>query len=287
MRGVFGLCDGKPNPHHDLGFKIHKAGVKQLDALARKSGDASFHFLTYNDLMCLLSWDTSFNDRFSHFSSMLAQTTGTPIGGSCSAQVACLTLLLLETKLRTLHPDFPPVLRYRDNFLVIPDSPDSVSGYNIERVQQVLSEISGMELTVEGAGQSLDFLECTLSISEGIPGVSLKQPVFSGYAGMSSPTSPAKLLDVFSPNTPRMLRSLVPNLVKKAAHYRLPATGTQFAHNISTIARTFLAKGYPINWWKHSLLRKASSLDLQGPARAGIKLAMTSPQPAVNEGPTM
>ena len=84
-----------------------------------------------------------------------------------------------------------------------------------------------------------------------------------------------------------MLRSLVPNLVKKAAHYRLPATGTQFAHNISTIARTFLAKGYPINWWKHSLLRKASSLDLQGPARAGIKLAMTSPQPAVNEGPTM
>ena len=157
--------DDKPKPHHDLGFKVHKAGVKQLDALARKSNDASFHFLTYNDLMCLLCWDSSFNDRFSHFSSVLAQTTGTPIGGSCSAQVACLTLLLLENELPALHPTFPPVLRYRDNFLVIPGPPDRVNGYNLERVQQVLSEISGMELTVEGSGQSLDFLECTLTLT--------------------------------------------------------------------------------------------------------------------------
>ena len=281
------FCAGKPKPHHDLGFKIHKSGVKQLDAITRKSGDAGFHFMTYNDLMCLLCWDSSFNDRFSHYSSVLAQTTGTPIGGSCSAQVACLTLLLLETKLHQLHPDFPPVLRYRDNFLVIPDPPEKVNGYTIERIQRTLSEISGMELTVEGSGHSLDFLECTLSLPNGTPSVSMKRPVFQGYAGMSSPPSPAKLLDVFSPNTPRMLRSLVPNLVKKAAHYRLPATGTSFAHNISIIARTFLAKGYPVCWWKHCLFRKASSLDLLGPARAGVQTAMSSSQPTVNHGSTM
>ena len=100
-------CADKPKPHHDLGFKIHKAGVKQLDALARKSNDASFHFLTYNDLMCLLCCDSSFDDRFSHFSSVLAQTTGTPVGGSCSAQVACLTLLLLENQCPSPTPHVP------------------------------------------------------------------------------------------------------------------------------------------------------------------------------------
>ena len=36
-------------------------------------------------------------------------------------------------------------------------------------------------------------------------------------------------MDVFSPNTPRMLRSLVPNLVKKVAQYRLPTTEVSFA----------------------------------------------------------
>ena len=93
-----------------------------------------------------------------HFSSVLAQTTGTPIGGGCSAQVGCLTLLLLENKLPQLHCNFPPVLRYPNNFLVIPDPPNKVGHYTIERLQQTLSEISGMELTVEGSGHSLDFL---------------------------------------------------------------------------------------------------------------------------------
>ena len=117
--------------------------------------------------------------------------------------------------------------------------------------------------------------------------MSLKRPVLHKSVGMSSPPSPAKLLDLFSPNTPRMLRSLVPNLVKKAAHYRLPATGVQFANNISTIVKTFVAKGYPTCWWKTCLLRKASSLDLLGPARAGINMAMHPSQPMVPNGSTM
>ena len=58
----------KPKPHHDPAFKIHKSGVQQLDAITRKSGDTSFHSMTCNDLMCLLCWDSSFNDRLFHYS---------------------------------------------------------------------------------------------------------------------------------------------------------------------------------------------------------------------------
>ena len=115
----------------------------------------------------------------------------------------------------------------------------------------------------------------------------MKRPVFQGYAGMSSPPSPARLLDVFSPNTPHMLRSLVPNFLKKAAHYWLPATGTSFAHNVSITARTFLTKRYPACWWKACLYRKAYSLDLLGPAPAGVQTAMSSSQPTVNDGSTI
>ena len=129
---------------------------------------------------------------------------------------------------------------------------------------------------MEGSGCSLDFLKCTLSHPDGTPSVSLKRPVFQGYAGLPSPPLQAKLLNMFSPNTPRMLRLLVPNLVKKAAHYRLPATGTSFAHNVSIIARTFLTKGYPMCWWKHCMFRKACSLDLLGPAHAGAQITMSS-----------
>ena len=84
---------------------------------------------------------------------------------------------------------FPPVLRYRDNFLVIPDPPNNVNGYNLERVQQVLSEISGKELTVEGSRRSLDFLECTLTLSEGAPGVYLKRPIFQVCRHVFTPLS--------------------------------------------------------------------------------------------------
>ena len=264
------LCETKPKPHTDLGFHIPKAGVKQLDHVARKSQDPAFNFLSRADLMCLLHWDSQFNDRFCHFSSVVAQTTGTPIGGSCSAQVACLTLLLLEERLPVENPCFPPLLRYRDNFLVIPDVNNKPNGYNVDRVISVLSEIIGMCLTNEGSGESLDFLESTLSLSDGAPGISLKRPVMQYSVGMSSPPSPMKLLDPFSPNARRMLRSRVPNLVKKAAHYRLPVSGNHFAKNISTIANTLRAKGYPSSWWRPHLLRKASDLDLCGPAMAGL-----------------
>ena len=66
-----------------------------------------------------------------------------------------------------------------------------------------------------------------------------------------------------------MLLSLVPNLLKKAAHYQLPATGTSYAHNVSIIARTFLTKRYSVCWWKNCCTAKPTlwicwALHLQG-----------------------
>ena len=155
---------------------------------------------------------------------------------------------------------------------MIPDVNNKPNGYNVDRVISVLSEIIGMCLTNEGSGESLDFLEITLSLRDGAPGISLKRPVMQYSVGMSSPPSPMKLLDPFSPNARRMLRSLVPNLVKKAAHYRLPVSGNHFAKNISTIANTLRAKGYPSSCRRPHLLRKASDLDLCGPAMAGLSM---------------
>ena len=78
--------------------------------------------------------------------------------------------------------------------------------------------------------------------------------------------------------------------LSQRALLRMPRRCTQRdlrTHNVSIIARTFLAKGYPVCWWKHCLFRKASSLDLLGPARAGVQTAMSSTQPTVNHGSTM
>ena len=192
-----------------FGLSYPWAGILQLDHIARRSQDFAYSFLDASDLMCLLHWDSQFNDRFCCFSSVIAQTTGTLIGGSCSAQVACLTFALA----RGTHPCgtsiLSPLLHYRGGFLVILDPDDKPNGYNIDRIMSVLSQISGMQLTNEGSGESLDFLESTLCLGQGVPCVSLKRPVLKYSVGMSSPPSPLNLLDPFSPNNQRMLRSLM------------------------------------------------------------------------------
>ena len=144
--------------------------------------------------------------------------------------------ILLEIKLRQLHTNFPLVLRYRDYFQVTPDPQDKFNGYTVERIEQTLSEISGMELTV-GSGRSLDFLECTLSLPDGTPSVPVKRPVFHGYARMSSPPFEAGLLDVLSPNTPRMLLSRCAGPCacgRPNSYVLLTAHGLQWFDNVGT-----------------------------------------------------
>ena len=66
----------------------------------------------------------------------------------------------------------------------------------------------------------LDFLEANLFVSSSRDvEISVKPPVFHCSPGASHPASQQRMLDHFSPNTPPMLASFVPNQVLKAMHY--------------------------------------------------------------------
>ena len=57
---------------------------------------AHFLKLAYTDVARLLAWDLYINDVFLCLSSVIAQGPGVPMGGSCSAQEASLTLIKRE-----------------------------------------------------------------------------------------------------------------------------------------------------------------------------------------------
>ena len=97
----------------DLVFHIHKNSDKSLDHAA-PSRSQSYHQVPLNDLIAFVHWDLLFNDRLVNFSSIFAQQTGCPMGGSCSAQYAGIVLNYLERSVDwTL---LPPIVRYRDNY---------------------------------------------------------------------------------------------------------------------------------------------------------------------------
>ena len=116
----------------------------------------------------------------------------------------------------------PPMIRYRDNFLVLllkhmsHLQPESI----VQGVSDALSEVLGMNLTVEGVSTALPFLEANLFVSSsGTAEMSVKPPTFATHPGDSHPPSHRRMLDAFSPNTQSMLSSFVPNQVLKAFHY--------------------------------------------------------------------
>ena len=110
------LCRNKQGTPKDFVFFLHKSGDKQLDHVARpRETDAYFSF-TLNDLLAFIQWDLCFNDRLVSFSSVFSQTTGCPMGGSCSAQYASRVLNYLERGVD--WSTLPPICRYRDNYLL-------------------------------------------------------------------------------------------------------------------------------------------------------------------------
>ena len=193
------LCRDRKVKTLELCFCIHTAGVHALDLIARKQGDFAFRYYTFQDIKALVSWECTFNDIFAHFSSILRQTTKTPIRGTCSAQATSLALPFLERNLHASHPHLPPVLRHRDNFLAC--VPKSATCDSVESLRKVLADTIAMELTVENTGQCLHFLESTLTLCGNSPQVSTKAPMFKHSQGMSSPPTHLKLLNRWTPTT--------------------------------------------------------------------------------------
>ena len=113
-----------------------------------------------------MSFDTRIGDLFVFLSSVVAQNTGIPIGGSCSAQLASLVLIFREIR-STLHHILSDALwiRYRDNFLflVFKYLHAEQNELLVQELQEALSAMTSMQITVEQQGQALKFLECWLT----------------------------------------------------------------------------------------------------------------------------
>ena len=81
-----------------------------------------------------------FNDTFVMCWSIFAQALGTAIGGSTSAQYASMVVAKKEIDLNS--SSLPPIVRYRDNFLVlVPQSFLQHTSVN-ECIAQVLGRLT-------------------------------------------------------------------------------------------------------------------------------------------------
>ena len=273
------LCKSKGMTSGELCFAIHRAGLRQLDHLARRGKNNAYIFLGIQDVFNFVQWDLTFNTGMTHFSSIWEQCLGCPIGGSCSAQYASLSLCHLEKTVpwNTL----PPILRYRDNYLLYITSAAMLTRSPQQCMQFVIDTISPhikMMLTREACGKSIPFLEAQLQFTDGYPSLAIKAPVFQSIPGDSTPTSLVRMLDYFSPNAPSMLRSFVPNALKKCQWYSF--SNIQFTKNVSQLVSVLYKKQYPHVWWRPLLLASAAKVDLEPECRTGliIGLGATAPQ---------
>ena len=111
------MCRSQGGHDHEFAFFLHKSGHKSLDHFARPSTGTDSHMkFSIHNLLAFTHWDLIFNVRLVSFSGIHEQTTGCPMGGSCSAQYASVVLNYLECGVD--WSTLPPICRYRDNYLV-------------------------------------------------------------------------------------------------------------------------------------------------------------------------
>ena len=170
----------------------------------------------------------------------------------------------------------PPIVRYRDNFLVLVLQ-HALHGLSpAEFIQQVKSRVQtslAMQLTVEAVSRNLPFLEAMVFItSRSTVELTVKPPVFTSQPGESHPPSQKRLLDFFSPNAQDMLSSYVPNQVAKCTHY---AFGREVMFlNICCLISLLRSKDYPKQWWKPMVLAKCHTIGLSDLASVALRRSL-------------
>jgi hypothetical protein len=246
-----------PNPAH--AFLIHKGGLRQLDGFGAKTRDSAYWKISYADIQQYLFFETRFDDVFVHMSSIFRHRLGVAIGGACSTQEVSLVLMRKERALQSCL--LPPVLRYRDNYLVLCQEPQGSGSLPADflRVREVLASHLNVGIKIENCQRVLPFLECELQLSAtGQPELGLKAPVFHAAPGAGNPSSLQRPLDVFSPNARSALQSFVPNMMGKAAWYALLAA--QYLLNVTKVAEPLHKKQYPGSWWRPRMLAQADRI---------------------------
>ena len=234
-------------------FYLSKDGCRQMDTTVSSPRATHWRF-SFSDLVHFVSFDTNIEDLFLFLSSVMAQNTGIPIGGSCSAQIASLVLIFRE-----LRSPLPHILsdamwiRYRDNFLFLMFQylDESQNEQLITDLQTALSALTSMQITVEQSTSALKFLECWLSEPKGPSPIGL--PDFVNLNTADTVPQTRKLMDSTAPTVQYMLNSLIPNWTRNALHYRL--TPQQATTNLEYLHSLFTQVGYAPVTWK-PLLRK-------------------------------
>ena len=216
------------------------------------------HFtnLKFDDILAYVEYELYSNDVFVAGTRVLRQRRGVAIGGTCSAQLACLYCMYQEHEWykggyisyadsvsRWMHPRAVPLFpfRFRDNIVGV-----GGGDVTLQAIHGYFSEVYSLELQMEGEGDTLRSLEAKLSICQdtGTMGLRLKRRV-------EGPTdvyrSIIRYVDWYSTTARAVLQSLVPALVGKCVYYAL--SQEDVAANVRGVMRELLRKGYPESWW--------------------------------------
>ena len=256
-----------------LNFFIAKGGNRKLDTW-EKGSSTDFYFFSFDDVLSYVIFDLTFNSICRILSSLIIQTTGTPIGGSLSAQIASLVLIYRELRAKgTAKHELDQILwcRYRDNFSVNtavtlrPNEPVSAAvARRASTIQKHLKSVFNMRVTLEQWGHEIDYLESRLGDVQSPTPLRVKSTQWTCSPGTPTPPRPQKLIDPTAPNARDMVRTFVPNEVKKSAWYRLsPVVATE---NLSQLVTLLNAKSYPPTWWTQPLRRSATRWGLKLPS---------------------
>ena len=164
-------------------------------------------------------------------------------------------------------------VRYRDNFLAHIIVRGSQSARTWEEavtrramvVQKHIEHLTGMRSTIEQFGPEMDFLECRLRPLHTADYIRVKSAVVNPPPQSAIAGDLRKMLDPRAPNTPKMLQSAVPNMARKAQHYRASCTGA--TQNFSQMGGLLQCKGYTKSAWKPKLREMARRWDMPYPER--------------------
>ena len=202
--------------------------------------------------------------------SFFRQCLAVAIGGACFAQEASPVLMGKERELQSCL--LPPIIRYRDNYLLLCQEPQGSGSLlaDFVKVQELLARHLNMGITVESCRRVLPFVECELQLSATDKlELGLKAPGFAAAPGAGNLSSLQRMLDVFSPNASSALQSFVPNLISKAAWYALLAA--QYLLNVSKVAEPLSRNQYPGSWWRPRMLAQADRIGKRGDVMWALK----------------
>ena len=138
--------------------------------------------------------------------------------------------------------------RYQENFIVAYREVGSEEGDKayLEERRKGIAEYTGMGVTLEQAGDQLQFLECQIGDPQGVMAITVKDVLSMESACTQCQLH--KMLCPMAPNIEAALVSSAPNAMKKCQHYRISTQGANL--NVSRYRTLFQSKGYPHAWWE-------------------------------------